>query len=122
MTSLQRLGIEIVAALILVACFVGWWKLHNNTEQQIGAQQCIEHTTETKTEIVADNRVDQAQSAAQLANVVRVYDEKVSSLQRDNTALARSVFNQPVRARPAADPGPATCGAAPERGLSDREI
>src|SRR4029077_14788135 len=122
MTSLQRLGIEIAVALLLVACFVGWWKLHNHTEQAIGAQQCIEHVTETKSEVVADNRVDQAQSAAQLANVVRVYDDKVSALQRDNAALSRGVFNQPVRASAAADPRPAACGAAPERGLSDREI
>jgi len=121
MTSLQRLGIEIAAALILLACFVGWWKLHNNTEQQIGAQQCIEHTTETKSEVAADNRVDAAESAAQLANVVRVYDEKVSTLQRDNVALARSVFDQPLRASAAANPRSTACRAAPDAGLQQSE-
>ena len=121
MTSLQRLGIEIVAALLLIAGFVGYWQLHNHVEQQIGAQGCLQSTTETKSEVIADNRVDAAESAAQLANVVRVYDEKLSNLQRDNAALARGVSDNALRRSAADDPRSAACGAAPDRRLPGSE-
>jgi hypothetical protein len=106
MTSLERLGIEIAAGLLLTGLFVGWWQLHNHTERTLGASVCIAQTTETKTAAVADNQADAALGALQLQLVVKTYDDQVSTLSRGNADLVQRLHDNALRAKPVSGTGP----------------
>jgi hypothetical protein len=73
-TGLQRLLAEIAAGVLLCGAFIGWWQLHNHTEQKIGAEKCILSTTEVKADVVADNSAAAAGQAVDLQLVVKTYE------------------------------------------------
>lgn len=97
MTSLQRLAAELLAGVALCAAFWGLWVSHNHTEQGIGAQACVQSTTETRAEVVTANQTDVALAAGQLQLVVKTYDDHVADLARSNADLARRLHDSSVR-------------------------
>lgn len=119
MTSLERIGIEIAAALMLCGAFVGWWTYHNHAEQKIGAQACIQSTTETKREVIADNAADAGAEAHQLTVAVQTYAQQVSDLSSRNADLAQRLHDNPIRQIPASRPGSAAAGAGCALDLPD---
>lgn len=109
MTGLQRLGLEIAAAVLLCGAFIGWWQLHNHTEQKIGAEKCIISTTEVKSEAKADNAAAVAGQGIDLQLVVKTYDQHIADLSRSNADLARRLSNNALRQSGAAGAGSAAC-------------
>jgi len=116
-TSLERLGAEILAAVLLTGAFIGWWQLHNDTEQKIGAEHCLISTTEVKTEVAEDNSGLVAAHAAQLTQVVAVYEQKLLDSAGANADLARRLHDNGVRQSAAPGPRSAACDGPPNRGL-----
>jgi hypothetical protein len=106
MTLLTKLGLVLVALLAIG----GWFAWHDSSERKQGAQACIQSTTETKTEVKADNAADAQAQTLQLALVVKTYDDKVNDLARSNADLARRLHDNSVRQIPAAHPGPVAGG------------
>lgn len=113
MTSLERLAAELAGVVLLCGAFIGWWQLHNRTEQTIGAEKCIISTTEVKADAVADNSAAVAAQALQLTQVVKTYDDQVSALSRGNAALAQRLQHNALRASTSAGPGSAACEVRP---------
>jgi hypothetical protein len=119
MTSLERLGIEAAGVLTLCIAFWGFWTMHNHTEQNLGAQACIQSTTETKVAAAQDNTAIEAVHAAQLQAVVDIYDEKLKVASAASAGLAQRMHNDQVRqgavSRVGAPAG-VLCSTAPESG------
>jgi hypothetical protein len=111
-TSLERLGAELAGALLLVGCFVGWWQLHNRTEQHIGATQCVAATTITRKDAVRDDQGIEAAHAAQLTQVVAIYDQKLADSLHANDGLARRLHDYALRQGAVSCAGPAPGAAA----------
>jgi hypothetical protein len=97
MTSLERYAIEFAGVLILCGAFIGWWTMHNHGEQRIGAQACIQSTTEVKADAVHDNSDIEAAHAAQLSKVVAVYEQKLNDSAGLNAGLAQRLHDDAVR-------------------------
>jgi hypothetical protein len=121
MTSLERFAAEIVGALVLTGAFFGWWKLHNHEEQNLGAQNCIQQTTVTKSVAVERNLADASAQADQLKAVAASYDARLADLSRGNDDLVRRLRLASVRRGPMCDTGPAAAKAAADAGLSNGE-
>jgi hypothetical protein len=103
-TSLERLGIEIAAGLLLIGIFAGWWQVHNHTQQKIGAAACVAQTTETKASAVTENKTDVALQVEQLKLVVKTYDDQIVDLHRGNADLVKRLHDDALRAKPVRDP------------------
>ena len=97
MTSLQRLGLELAGAVLMVAAFIGWWQMHNHAEQKIGATQCIISTTEVKATALATDTGIEAAQAAQLNEVVKTYATQLADSAATNSALADRVRDYALR-------------------------
>jgi hypothetical protein len=117
MTTLERIGLEILGGLAAIAAVILWWNLHNRAEQKIGATACIQTTTIDKTTAAAGAVKDEAAGAADINAVIRGYDAKVTSLSAANDDLARRLSDSgaicpgPVRdSRSAAGAKPADAG------------
>ncbi len=104
MTSLQRLGLEAFAGVVLLGGFVGWWQLHDHAERKIGAAQCIQSTAEVASAAVRDDTSIEAAHAAQLSKVVAVYETKLADSAGANADLARRLHDDALRQ--SALPGP----------------
>ncbi len=92
-----RLGYEIAGGLLLCVAFVSWWALHNHAEQQLGAQACIQATTETKATAVAADSSIEAAHAAQISKVVAVYEQKLNDSRGANADLAKRLHDYALR-------------------------
>jgi hypothetical protein len=121
MIDLERIAWEIGGATVLCAIFAGYWFTHNHTEQAIGAQHCIMETTDTKVEVVADNSQLVAAHAAQLTQVVAVYEQKLKDSAGANADLARRLHDNGVRQSALPGPRSAACDSGTDRGLSDSQ-
>jgi hypothetical protein len=119
--DLERLAFEIAGVGVLCGIFWGFWLTHNHTEQTLGAQHCIMETTEVKTAVVADNSQLVAAHAAQLTQVVAVYEQKLADSAGANADLARRLRDNAVRQSAAAGPGPVAAPGAADRGLHASE-
>jgi hypothetical protein len=119
MTTLERIAGEVIGALLLIMASVVWWKIHNHTEQQLGAVACIAQTTETKAQAVGANTTDAAIGAAQLQLVVKTYDDQVADLQRGNADLVQRLHDNQVRAKSVSGTGSAAAGDLCPVDLSD---
>jgi hypothetical protein len=117
MTSIERIAAEIAGGLVLCAAFIGWWQMHNHTMQKIGAATCILSTTEVKTDVVKDNTGIEAAHAAQLTQVVAVYDKKLADSASANASLAARMHDYALRQSTVAGAGRAACPSDTERGL-----
>lgn len=121
MTTLERIGFEIAGAVALLVAAVILWKVHNWNEQKLGAQQCIQATTETKAAARAENIVDESKQAGVLAQAAD-YEKTIAGLHATNVDLARRLYaSNQVRAGRLPDPGAAACDATAERRLPDSE-
>lgn len=119
MTTLQRIGAEIIGGLVLIAAILIWWNLHNRTEQKIGAAACIQSTTIDKTEAHTDVAKDQAAAAVDINAVVAGYETKVLSLSRSNDDLARRLSTSgAVCPSRMSDPGRTASANAADAGLA----
>ncbi len=98
MTSLERLGLEAFGVVALCGLFFAWWALHNHTEQKIGAQACIQSTTEVRADAVRDDSDIEAAHAAQLGKVVAIYDQKLQDSANANAGLAGRLLYDQIRA------------------------
>jgi hypothetical protein len=110
-TTLERIGAEILGGVFALAAVLLWWHVHNLDEQKAGAQACIQSTTVTKQTAVADNVVDTTAQAAQLRAVVQTYDQKISDLSSGNADLAQRLHDNAVRPSAVPHSGPAAAGA-----------
>ena len=97
MTPLDRLLAQISVAVVLVAALAGWLAVHNHHEQAIGAQACVQDTTMTKSTAAADTAALEAAHAAQLTQVVAIYDEKLKNSLAANADLAQRLHDYPLR-------------------------
>jgi hypothetical protein len=97
MSSVERLGAELAGALLLCGGFVLWWHLHNHAEQQLGAAVCIQSTTEVRADAVRDDTEVEAAHAAQLSQVVAVYDQKLEDSAHANDGLAVRLHHDALR-------------------------
>lgn len=84
--------LEVILASVLglvLACFgVGiWYHFHNADERKEGAAACVQATTQTKSEVAAENVADTTGQAADLKATVAQQNEKLSQLSRDNADL-----------------------------------
>jgi hypothetical protein len=117
MTSLQRLGLELAGAVLMVAAFIGWWQMHNHAEQKIGATQCIISTTEVKATALATDTGIEAAQAAQLNEVVKTYATQLADSAATNSALADRVRDYALRSGAVCHSGPAAAGGSTHGGL-----
>jgi hypothetical protein len=116
-TSLERLGAEIAGAMVLCGLFIGWWQLHDHSEQKIGAQQCITATTEVKaTAQAADTGIEAAQ-AAQLNEALKSYAKQKQLDDSANRALSVRVRDYALRAGAVCNTRPAAGPSGADRGL-----
>jgi hypothetical protein len=120
-TSLERLGAEIAGAIILIGAFIGWWQLHNHTEQKLGAQKCILSETVVKNVVAADNSGLETAHAAQMTQVVAIYEQKLKDSAGTNASLAQRVHDSAVRQGAVCDPAGAPGPSYPDRGLSESQ-
>ena len=111
MSTLERIGIEILGGIGALAAVLIWWHVHNLNEQHVGAQACLLSTTETKTEAIASNTALVGAQGVDLKLVVKTYEDKVNLLAADNAGLARRLHDSQVRQGPAANTGTAAAGA-----------
>jgi hypothetical protein len=111
---------EALAGVGLVVCIYLAWIHHDHTEQHVGAEACIQATTETKDVAGADNAGIEAAHAAQLQTVVETYDAKVITLSAGNAALSERLSNA-LRQSAVPDPGPAACQGSANAGLPESE-
>lgn len=120
MTTLERIGAEILGGIFLIAGVLLWWNLHNRTEQRLGAAQCIQTTTVDKTQAAAAVVTTEAAQAVDINAVVKAYDAKVADLSARNDDLAgRLLASGAVRASRVPDPGSAAGAKPAEPRLSD---
>jgi len=100
--SPYRLYAEIAIGVVAVGMSIAWWVGHNNKEQNIGAQQCIEKTTETKQEATINVDAINQDHAKQLADVVQSYDAKLAAEHAGALSLADRlrVADSALRAKP----------------------
>lgn len=110
MTSLQRIGLEILGVILLCGGFVTWWSVHNHQEQKIGAQACIQATTETKQTAVDSNAEDAKAQAIVLQQKVATYEQQMGDLQRGNADLVQRLHDSTVRAGAVRHSGSAAAG------------
>ena len=92
MTTLERIGLEILGGMLAIGAVLLWWNLHNRTEQKLGAAACIQTTTIDHTEAKKDVATDQAAAAVDVNAVVQGYETKVLSLSRANDDLSRRLL------------------------------
>lgn len=111
LSTVERIGLAAAAGALLLGSLLTWWHVHNLNEQHAGAQACLQASTETKTDVIADNAAGAGAQAVDLQLVVKTYDDKVKSLAADNADLARRLHNGQVRQSAAANPGSAAAGA-----------
>jgi hypothetical protein len=121
MIGLERIAWEIGGAVVLCGIFAGYWLTHNHTEQAIGAQHCIMETTDTKVAVVADNSGLVAAHAAQLTQVVAVYEQKLNDSAGANADLARRLHDNGVRQSAVPGPRSAACASQPVGGLPESQ-
>ena len=86
-TKLEGILAGAVALLVLLIGIGLWWHFHNASEQRQGAAACIQATTQTKTEVAADNTAIESGQAADLKATVAQQNEKLDQLSRDNASL-----------------------------------
>lgn len=119
MTTLERIGLEVLGGVLAIAAVLLWWNLHNRTEQKIGAAACIQSTTIDHTEAKKDVAADQAAQSVDIHAVVQGYETKVLSLSRANDDLARRLSTSgAVCPSRVPDPRPAADANAADAGLS----
>jgi hypothetical protein len=111
---------EAMGVVALIGCIYLAWIHHDHTEQHVGAEACIQATTETKEVAVADNTGIEAAHAAQLTKVVAVYEEKLARDSADNADLAQRLSSA-LHQNPAPHPGAAACETAALPGLPESE-
>lgn len=117
-TTLEKYLAIAVAVLIGSGAFAGWWALHNHKQQAIGAAACIQATTVDKTEAHNDAVSTEAAQAVDIKAVVKGYEDKVNSLQRNNDDLAKRLLTSgAVRPHGVPDPGSAAGGNCAVPGL-----
>ena len=121
MIGLERIAWEAGGALVLCGIFAGYWFTHNHTEQASGAQHCIMETTEVKTEVATDNSELVAGHAAQLTQVVAVYEQKLKDSAGANADLARRMHDNGVRQSAVSGPRSAACSGTADRGLPESQ-
>lgn len=122
MTTLERIGLEVLGGILAIAAVLLWWNLHNRTEQKIGAAACIQTTTIDHTEAKADATKTEAAQAVDIQSVVQGYETKVLSLSRSNDDLARRLLaNSAVCPSRVSDPRPAAGANAADAGLPKSE-
>jgi hypothetical protein len=118
MTTIQRIGAEILGGVLLIAGVLLWWNLHNRAEQKQGAQACIQATTIDKTEAVAQVVSTQAAEAVDINAVVKGYDAKVADLSARNDDLAgRLSASGAIRASRVSHSGSAAAGECTKSGV-----
>jgi hypothetical protein len=119
MSTLYRIGAEILGCVLLIAAVLIWWHVHNLNEQKAGAQACIQGTTETKTAAVANVAADEIDQHGKLTKQASDYEIDLNTLRSDNADLAlRLRHANSVRSSPVSGPGCAAGGAHPDPGLS----
>jgi hypothetical protein len=104
---------------ILAALLIGggiWWNFHNRKEENIGAQACIQATTETKKEAIADNVITIDQHNQAISAVVKSYESRIKDLADSNGDLAQRLHDANAIRKPAV---PALAAAAAGMGSGE---
>lgn len=117
MSTIQRIALEILGALMLCAAAIAWWQIHDHNEQKIGAVKCLQATTIPKTQAIAENKTTEAAQVVDIKAVVKGYEYKVASMARANDDLAGRL-SAALRQGGVPHPGSAACPDASQSGLS----
>jgi hypothetical protein len=122
LSTIERIAIQIVCGVVLIAAVLIWWHVHNLNEQKAGASACIQGTTETKTAAVASNAADAIDQGDKLAQQANDYETKLKDLRSDNADLAlRLRHANPLRASAVSGAGCAAIAASPDARLPASE-
>jgi hypothetical protein len=117
MTQLEKILSIALGALALSGAVVGWWVMHNHTEQKLGAQKCITSTTEVKAAVIQDDTGIEAAHAAQISKVVQTYEQKLHDASTANASLAGRLHDYAFRQSTVPGARSAACPSSPDPGL-----
>lgn len=90
MTSLQRIGAEVLGGFILLGIFVGLWMHHDTTQRALGAATCYATVTETKKQAADEQEKKDIAYSEQLAT------DRAASELRIQDLLAAGPVRTPI--------------------------
>ena len=96
-TKLEEILAGLVALLLICIGIGTWWHFHNADERKEGAAACVQATTQTKTEVIAENTADTTGQAADLKATVAQQNENLQKLSADNADLVKRLHDNALR-------------------------